>query len=325
MNTPSRARDIKNRIFSTLKNEVQAINNLRAAGSDIVKAVQKLSSRRGKIVITGVGKSAFVGMKIAATLTSLGHHAFFLHPVEALHGDSGMLIDGDVVIAISFSGESSEVLKVLRHIKKTFAVDLIAITGHRNSSLSKLSDVSIVLRVGHEGSPNSLAPMASTTASLVVGDLLAVGLVDPRKYNKMHFAKFHPGGNLGLELRVVEEVMTTGKNIPTISENAPFKKAIVEINNKKKGIVGVTNKSHKLVGVVTDGDVRRFFSKHDSSARVLTKDVMTVSPKVISPKESLKKTLEIMENSKITSLFVTEKDNAVLGLIHLHDIIEATT
>lgn len=316
---------LKNRIFSTLKKEMEAIRGLSKSAPDIIRAVSVLSERTGKIIVTGVGKSAFIGMKIAATLTSLGHQSFFLHPVDALHGDSGMVLDGDVVIAISFSGESNEVLKVVRHIKGTFSVKIVAITGGKKSSLRKLSDVAITIRVTEEGSPGGFAPMASTTASLVAGDLLAAGLVDPKKYKEIHFAKFHPGGNLGLRLKTVGEIMITGNKVPKVHKEATFKKAIREIGSKKKGIVGIVDKSDKLLGVVTDGDVRRFFSHRDSSYGVLVKEVMTIAPKTILAVESLAKALEIMENSKITNLFVTTKGKKVVGLIHLHDIIEATS
>jgi len=318
-------RALKNRVLSTLKKELSAVSNLSKSSGSICEAVSVLSAREGKIVVTGVGKSAFIGMKIAATFTSLGHHAFFLHPVDALHGDSGVVLDGDIVIGISFSGESNEVLKVIRHIKNTFSVKVIAITGARKSSLRKLADESIIIRVANEGSPGGLAPMASTTASLVAGDLLAAGLVDPRKYKEIHFARFHPGGNLGLRLKKVAETMMTGESIPKISKDALFKKAILEINKKKRGVVGVVDRSDKLVGVITDGDVRRFFASNDSSSGVSAKSVMTVSPKIILPNDSLEHALKMMETSKITSLFVTTKGKKVLGLLHLHDIIEATS
>jgi len=316
---------LKNRIFSTLKKEIKAVSSLAKSADEILRSISILTNRQGKIIVTGVGKSAFIGMKMAATLTSLGHHAFFLHPVDALHGDSGMIVDGDVVIAISFSGESNEVLKVIRHIKDTFSVKVIALTGTRKSPLRKMADTSITIRVSDEGSPGGLAPMASTTASLVAGDLLAAGLVDPKKYREIHFAKFHPGGNLGLRLKTVGEIMITGNKVPKIHKEAAFKKAIHEISKKKKGIVGIIDRSDKLLGVITDGDVRRFFAQNDSSSNVSAKDVMSTDPKVISVSDSLERALGMMESSKITNLFVTTKGKKVVGLIHLHDIIEATS
>lgn len=316
---------LRNRIFSTLKREKEAVANLAQSTPDILKVVSILSKRPGKIIVTGVGKSAFIGMKMAATFTSLGHYASFLHPVDALHGDSGIVTDGDVIVAISFSGDSPEVLKALGHLKKTFSVQVVAITGNIKSSLYKLSEASVVIKVKDEGSPKGLAPMASTTASLVVGDLLAAGIVDPRKFKEIHFAKFHPGGSLGLRLRQVEEVMASSKAVPKILPDDPFKKAILEINKKRKGVVGVVDRFERLVGVITDGDVRRFFAKHESSVNVLVKNVMTRTPKVIFPHDSLEKALQIMENAKITNLFVITKGGKVVGLIHIHDIIEVTT
>jgi arabinose-5-phosphate isomerase len=321
--TPSKA--LKDRIFLTLEKQVEAVSGLAKSNSDIIKAIFILSSRKGNIIVTGVGKSAFIGMKIAATFTSLGHPACFLHPVDALHGDSGILKDGDAIIAISFSGESAETVKIIKYIKKTFSLKVIAITGNKNSSLNKMSDASIILAVRGEGSPHGLAPMASTTASLVAGDLLAAGLVDPKKYKGTHFAKFHPGGNLGLKLKSVGEVMLTGIKVPKINKEASFKKAILEINRKKKGVVGIVDSRDKLIGVITDGDVRRFFVQHDSSSGILAKDVMTERPKVIDVSDSLETAFKVMENSKITNLFVTNKFGKVLGVIHLHDIIEATS
>lgn len=316
---------LENRILFTLKKEKDAVSNLSKSVHDVVKAVSILSKRKGKIIITGVGKSAFIGMKMAATLTSLGHHAVFLHPVDALHGDSGAVLDGDAIIAVSFSGESGEALKIIKHIKKTFAVKVIAVTGNRKSSLSEMSDASVIIETTGEGSPKNLAPMASTTASMVVGDLLAASLVDPSKFQEAHFAKFHPSGSLGLKLKTVGEVMIKGDRVPKISKDASFKKAILEISRKKRGIVGVVDKFDRLVGVVTDGDVRRFFSIHDSSSGVAVKSVMTTDPKITAHTDSLQKALDIMEDMKITNLFVTGERKKILGVIHLHDIIEASS
>lgn len=317
--------EIKKRIYLALKKEVEAISGLSKSSRDIISAISVLSNRKGKIIVTGVGKSAFIGMKMSATLTSLGNHAFFLHPVDALHGDSGMVSDGDAIIAISFSGESPEVLKVIRYIKKTFSVSIVAITGNKLSSLGKIANHNIVIKISEEGSPRNLAPMASTTASMAAGDLIAVGLVDPKKFKEQHFAKFHPGGNLGLRLKKVKEVMLTGKSIPVVHEGVSLRRAILEISKKKKGAVGVFDRENRLVGVITDGDVRRFFSQNDSLSGVSVRDVMTRNPKIISSTNSLEEALKVMENYKITSLFVVSDKKRIEGIIHLHDIIEASS
>ncbi len=316
--------NIKKRILQSLKMELKAVSELSKSSSDIIAAINLLAQRKGKIVVTGVGKSAFVGMKMAATLTSLGNHAFFLHPVDALHGDSGMILDGDIVVAISFSGESPEILKAIKHIKKIFSIKIVAITGNGKSSLGKLADKNIVIKVVDEGSPRNLAPMASTTASMVVSDLIAVGLVNPKRFKEIHFAKFHPSGNLGLMLKKVREIMHRGREVPKIAENSSFRKAINEINGKKKGIVAVVDRYGRLLGVVTDGDVRRFFAIHDSLSNILVRDVMTKEPKIISGDNSLRDALEKMEIHKITNLFVTDRNRKVEGILHLHDIITSS-
>lgn len=313
----------KKRVIETLQNELAAIKKLRSSlNTSFFKAVQELQRRKGRIIVTGIGKSAHIGMKIVATFVSLGHPANFLHPVEALHGDTGVVSDGDIVIALSFSGESPEIIKIIRYLKNNFRLNIIAITGHATSSLSRVADYTIRIYVTNEGSPHNLAPMASTTAMLVVGDLLASAVTSPEKFEKSHFAKFHPGGSLGLKLKLAKDFMKVGKKIPITQEFTLFTRALLEINRKKQGTTGVIGKNGKLIGVITDGDIRRFLISGGDSKKAQTRDVMTRNPKTILAEESLEKALLKMEQYKITNLFVVDKKSKPVGIIHIHDILE---
>ncbi len=306
----------------TLDQELKAILELKKSiQRDLVPAVKILNNRKGKIVLTGVGKSGHIGMKISATLVSLGNQAVFLHPVEAIHGDIGVVSKGDVVIALSFSGGSIEVIRIVKHLKKEFSVKVISITGNIQSQLSKISDTNILLNIQEEGSPHGLAPMASTTTTLVVGDMLASAITSPKNFKKSHFAKFHPGGSLGLELKKVGEFMTVGRAVPTVREDTSFQEMLIEMNDKKLGVVAVLKKK-KLIGVVTDGDVRRFLAKGKNSATAKVQDVMTTNPRYVQDQNSLKSCLVMMEDYRITSLFVLDIKKSLIGLIHIHDIVD---
>ena len=312
--------NLKKRLKITLAAERTAVDNLlKTLTKRFFDAISAIQKRKGKIVITGIGKSGYMGMKTAATLTSLGHHAVFLHPVEALHGDVGMVADGDVLLVISFSGKSPEIVTIAEYLKKHFKITLIAITGNPKSDLARLSDHVLDIYVETEGSPLGLAPMASTTATLVMGDLIAVALTSPANFTKHHFARFHPGGNLGLELTTVSAVMAKGKELPLVSASTLLTKAIAESSAKKFGVVGIVDAQKKLVGVVTDGDIRRFLLKHPNITRSLAKDAMTVAPKVVDENTSLAEALTLMETYKITNVFVV-KDGRPVGIVHMHDI-----
>ena len=311
------------RVRFTLAAEEKAVRALtKALDSSFVEAVELLTSRRGKIIITGVGKSGFVGMKMAASFTSLGHPAFFLNPLDALHGDAGMVSSGDVVISISFSGESIEAVKLIAHLRKTSKIAHITITGRSISRLASLSDVALLTYITEEGSPLGLAPMASTTAALVMGDLLASALTSPESFKKGQFAKFHPGGTLGLSLRAVKEVMTSGEQLPSVREGVSFGQALEEITNKKLGIVGVVNQRSILVGTVTDGDIRRILLKYDEPKSLSARSVMTKNPKFVYAEATLKEALAVMEEFRVTSLFVVDSKKKLLGVVHIHDIVE---
>ncbi len=311
------------RARETLISEEKAIKSLKSlVFGPLKKALDIIINRKGRIVITGIGKSGFIGMKISATLTSLGHKAIFLHPVEAIHGDLGFVSPGDCVIALSFSGESPEVIKLVKYLKAGFEVQIISITKNKNTTLGKLSDFVIELPIKNEGSPHGIAPMASTTATLVLGDMIASALTSPRTFKKGHFAKFHPGGGLALTLRQVSEVMTRGNDVPLVKDNWTLPKALKEMSIKILGVTGVVNEKKELVGVITDGDIRRYLLSRVYNRDVLVKEVMTKKPKTIESSSTLKKALEMMEKYRITSLFVHSKNKKVKGILHIHDILE---
>ena len=314
----------KARVEHTLAKATSAVIGLQdSVGENFYSAVEILQNRKGKIIVTGVGKSAFVGMKMTATLISLGQMAQFLHPVEALHGDSGIVVDGDVILALSFSGESAEVVKIVSYLKKSFDVHVVSITGNTTSQLAQLSDKHIHISISEEGSPLNLAPMSSTTATIVVGDMLASALTSPLHFEKHHFAKFHPGGSLGLQLTRIVEVMSSGGDIPIVRDSDSLNDALLEMSRTSHtGFVGVVDQSGKLSGIVTDGDIRRYIIKNGNVENKIVKHVMTPNPKTINENQSLQEGLTLMEKHKITSLFVLGEMGNPTGVVHMHDIIE---
>lgn len=314
----------RERARETLRCEDQAVKMLARTtlNKRFDQAIALLSERQGRIIVSGIGKSGFIGMKIAATFTSLGHQAAYLHPVEAIHGDLGFVSPGDVVIAISFSGESLEIMKLVKYLRKDFDVKVIAITKNKNSSLGKLSDVVVEIPVKDEGSPHGIAPMASTTATLVMGDMFASALTSPKIFKKDHFARFHPGGGLTLSLRKVKEFMTKGVNVPLIKETATIIDALKKMSDKFLGVTGIVNKKGQLSGVITDGDIRRHLVSDKFDPSMMVSELMTRNPKSVSKEATLKEALELMENHRITSLFVNNGKKKVEGIIHIHDIVE---
>jgi arabinose-5-phosphate isomerase len=299
--------------------EARALDRLaKNLDGNFVKAVELLSQTKGRVVLTGVGKSGLICKKIAATLSSTGTPAFFLHPTDAAHGDLGMLRGDDTVVAVSNSGESKELLSVIPIIK-SFGIPVIGITSNPNSSLARLSDVVINLMVEKEACPLNLAPTSSTTATLALGDAIAVTLMKLKGFKPEDFAKLHPGGKLGIRLSKVKELMRTGEEIPTVSPETPLKEAILEISAKKIGATLVVENG-KLVGILTDGDLRRAFEKGASLETPVSK-VMTRSPKTISEDSFAEEALKKMELHKITVLPVTSSKGELKGVIHLHDIL----
>ena len=272
-----------------------------------------------RVVVTGIGKSGIVAQKIAATLASTGTAAFFLHPTEAIHGDLGMILEGDVVLAISHSGETEEVVALVPHVKRRGAT-LVAMTGRRESALGKGADVVVAITIREEACPNNLAPTASTTAQLVMGDALAMALSVEKGFEPEDFAALHPGGRLGKRFLKVRDLMHGGDEIPLVPATAPMKDVVYEMSRKRFGITGVTDDG-RLVGVVSDGDLRRLLEK--DGPRIMNEtaaDAMGRSPKTIAKDAWATEALRIMEGKKITSLFVVTPDGRPEGILHLHDL-----
>jgi arabinose-5-phosphate isomerase len=279
-----------------------------------------LEERIGKLILTGVGKSGYVAMKIAATLTSLGHTAVFVHPVEALHGDMGVIKNGDAVIALSFSGNTKELAQFLTHAKDAFTLTIVALVGNQDSRIARLADCVVPILISNEGCPLDLAPMASTTAMLVVGDALSAGLTSPEQFTKSDFARFHPSGTLGLTLTPVGEKMV--RNVPiVVKAETPLEEVLMQMNQVGKGLLGVVGSSGMLIGGVTDGDIRRLLTKTLDARGAYARDVMSVNPKSVKETHSLKEALHLMETHKITNLFVTDESGSPIGIIHMHDIV----
>ncbi len=292
---------------------------------DFTRAVKMILDCSGKVVVTGMGKSGLICHKIAATLASTGTPAFFLHPAEGIHGDLGMLSRGDVVIAVSFSGETEEISRILPVIKR-MGLPLIAMSGRPASTLAQAGDVHLDVSIAEEACPLGLAPTASTTATLAMGDALAVVLLNERGFKAEDFALFHPGGALGKKLLLrVEDLMHTGSDVPLVSPETLLREALFEITSKKLGITGVVDAGRELVGVFTDGDLRRVMADGLDSLQLPIAEVMTRAPKRILHRNLAAKALQVMEQHSITSLFVfaDEQSRIPVGIVHLHDLLKA--
>ena len=306
-----------------LQVEAQAILDLLGRIDDrFVQAVEVLYNCRGRVVVTGMGKSGIIAKKIAATLTSTGTPAFFLHPAEGVHGDLGILSRGDVVIALSNSGETEELLKLLPSVKR-FAIPLICLTGNPKSTLARDSTVVIDVGVKEEACLIGPVPTASTTAALAMGDALAVALLEKRGFKEEDFASIHPGGTLGKRLLLrVEDVMHTGHDVPVVYEDTPMKEVIYEMTSKKLGCTAVQNRQGRLTGVITDGDLRRLLEKTTDIFHKTATEVMTPSPKVISRDPLAAQAVQVMERHSITALVVVDAAGRPEGIVHLHDILK---
>ena len=309
-----------------MKVEASAILDLaERIDQDFAEAVNILYHCKGKVVLMGVGKSGLVARKIASTFSSTGTPSFFLHPAEGLNGDFGMLAREDVVIAISNSGEARDLLEVLPLIKR-YGNRLITLTGNLNSTLAKAGDICLDIRVKEEACPLGLAPTASTTATLAMGDALAVTLMEKRGFKKEDFALLHPGGALGRKLLLkVEDLMHVGKALPMVTENILIKEALFEITSKRLGVTGVCNDQGHLTGIITDGDLRRAMERFDDLFQRKVAEVMTRNPKVIEREALAAQAVQMMEEHSITSLFVLSHggDKTPVGIIHLHDVLKA--
>jgi arabinose-5-phosphate isomerase len=285
------------------------------------KVVNLLYGCKGRVIVTGIGKSGIVARKIVATLNSTGTRSIFLHPVEAMHGDLGMVSGDDAVIALSNSGETDE-LNILISSLKRIGCALIALTGQVDSTLGRHSDIVIDVGVDREACPFGIAPTASTTALLAVGDALAVTLVRKRDFKACDFRQFHPGGSLGQRLSVkVGEIMLTGKKIPKVVEGQTMGRAIKEINRLQLGAALVVRKGNFLVGIITDGDIRRHLMAQEAIYEMPVEEVMSKNPKTLSPSSLASQALDIMEKHEITVLPVVNPVRKVRGILHLHDIL----
>lgn len=286
-------------------------------------AVDLLYHCAGKVVVSGMGKSGLIGQKIAATLASTGTPAFFLHPAEGVHGDLGMLARRDVFIAISNSGETEEVLKLLPFVKR-LSIPVIAMTGRVQSTLAKNSEVVLDVSVKEEACPMGLAPTASTTATLAMGDALAIALLDKRGLKEEDFAQFHPGGTLGRRLLLkVQDLMHQGEAIPRVDQRASARDAIKEMTLKKLGMTTVVDAQGRLQGVVTDGDLRRCLEKGIDVATARAGDLTSKNPKTIGPDDLAARAVQIMEQFSITSLVVLGEQGQMVGVIHMHDLLKS--
>ncbi|HKZ17742.1 MAG TPA: KpsF/GutQ family sugar-phosphate isomerase [Geobacteraceae bacterium] len=306
--------------------EAEALVSLaESLDGEFEKAVNLILATPGRVVVTGMGKSGLICQKIASTMASTGTPAFFLHPAEGIHGDLGMIMKGDVVIAVSHSGETEEVLRILPTIKRLGA-QLIAISGNRSSTLAKAGDVFLDIAVKEEACPLGLAPTASTTATLAMGDALAVALLVKRGFRAEDFALFHPGGSLGKKLLLrVEDLMHRDDSIPLVGADTLMREALFEMTSKGLGIVGVLDEQGSLVGVITDGDLRRALEKGTDIINMAAGMLMIRNPKRIEAAELAAKALQRMEQYVITSLFVFENERSEkpVGIIHLHDLLKA--
>jgi arabinose-5-phosphate isomerase len=305
-----------------LKIEAEAIKHLlKSVDENFAKAVDLILSCKGRVIVTGVGKSGIIGKKISATLSSTGTPSFFLDPAEAIHGDLGMVLDDDIILAISHFGETEEINKLLPFFKKN-KNKVIAFTGKRNSTLAKKSDIVINIHVEKEACSLGLAPTASTTAALAMGDALAVALLDKRGFKKKDFVRLHPGGTLGKRLMLkVGDVMKTGKSIPIVHEQAAMMDAIREITAKNQGFTSVIDEKGKLKGIITDGDLRRAIQKNADFNHQKAKAVMTPNPKTIEKDKLVAEAIARMEEKAITSLVIVDKFKRPVGVVHLHDLL----
>jgi len=312
---------IREAAIKTIETEAAAIAKLSSfLDQNFDKAIETLANCNGRIVVSGIGKSAIIAQKIVATLNSTGSPAIFLHAADAIHGDLGMVQQEDVVVIISKSGESPEI-KVLVPLIKNFGNCLFSITGNMESYLSNKSDFVFNTTVELEACPNNLAPTSSTTAQLVMGDAIAVCLMEKKGFNAEGFARFHPGGALGkkLYLRVADLYIDNEK--PQVGTEASIKEVIMEMTKKRLGVTAVTTENGKLAGIITDGDLRRMLEKSDNIQHVTASEIMSSSPKTIAPSEMAVNALDIMRKNSITQLVVAEKET-YLGILHLHDLVK---
>jgi arabinose-5-phosphate isomerase len=313
---------IINECREVLRIEAEGILNLiDRVGPEFAEAVQWIYKSRGRVIVTGIGKSGIVGRKIVATLNSTGTKALFLHPVEAMHGDLGMVSPKDIVLALSNSGETEE-LNMMLPTLKNLGTRIIALTGNLDSTIARSSDLAIYAGVTREACPLGLAPTASTTAMLALGDALAVALTNRRRFQAEDFRRWHPRGALGERLQVpVQWIMRTGSGIPRVQEGTTVGEALKEMDAKRLGATLVMSSSGRLLGIITDGDLRRGLCRHERLLDQPAEAIMSRNPKTIDVNGSVANALEIMERNEITVLPVGDSQGELLGILHLHDLL----
>jgi len=309
------------RVLATEAEAVAALEH--RLGEDFAAACRLILSCEGRVVVTGMGKSGHVGSKIAATLASTGSPSFFVHPAEAGHGDIGMITAKDIVLALSNSGETDELLTILPVIKR-LDVPLIALTGKKGSTLARYATVALDVSVPAEACPLNLAPTASTTATLAMGDALAVAVLEARGFTEEDFARSHPGGSLGRRLLLhVDEVMRKGEDLPAVGPDTPLSAGLLEMSRKGLGMTTVLDERRRVLGVFTDGDLRRTLDTEIDLRSTRMRDVMTAQPKVARPRMLAAEAVHLMEQYRITALPVVDDDGALVGALNVHDLLRA--
>jgi len=304
------------------RKELGSIKTLSSTfDNNFYRAVEKIHNLKGRVIVTGVGKSAHIGNKISATLTSTGTPSYFIHATEASHGDLGSIQKNDCVIAISNSGETSELNNIIQFTKR-FNITLISITSNSSSTLHKNSAFGILYKKPTEACPLNLAPTTSTTMTMIIGDCIAIALLELKGFKSSNFKNIHPGGNIGKDLKSISELMHSGKSMPITKDNDKMSKSLLTMTKKSFGCIGVINKNYKLVGIITDGDLRRnlnskFFDKKAS-------EIMTKNPTVANKEMIVGEAINLMNNKKITSLFICEKHKPI-GIVHIHDLLRLTS
>ncbi|HXC66396.1 MAG TPA: KpsF/GutQ family sugar-phosphate isomerase [Nitrospiraceae bacterium] len=312
--------DVGRRVLDIEARAVHAL--LQRLDDGFSEAVDMLYHCKGKVVVSGMGKSGLIGQKIAATMASTGTPSFFLHPAEGLHGDLGMLARRDVTIAISNSGETEEILRLLPYMER-MGIPVVAIVGRKGSTLAKNSAVVLDVSVAEEACPMGLAPTASTTVALAMGDALAVALLEKRGFKEQDFAQFHPGGSLGRRLLVkVRDLMHKGQEVPQVKEAVLGSEAILEMSAKKLGMTTVVDRAGALLGIITDGDLRRFLQEGGDFSKITAGALASRHPKMIGPDELAAKAVEMMERYAITTLVVADSAKGIVGVVHLHDLLK---
>jgi arabinose-5-phosphate isomerase len=315
-------RNIQQTAREVLLQEAEALRQLTKYIDDsFQKLVEEILSLRGRVIVTGIGKSAIIANKIVATLNSTGTPSIFMHAADAIHGDLGMVREGDLAICISKSGNTPEV-KVLVPLLRRTGIKIAALVSNTESYLAKQSDFILNATIEEEACPNNLAPTTSTTAHLAMGDALAICLLEQRNFSSRDFARYHPGGSLGKQLYLKVDDIIAGNECPKVLPEASLKDVIFEISSKRLGATSVTDANGTLVGIITDGDVRRMLEKYTDLAGLRARDIMTASPRTVASGEYAVKALKMMEDFNITQLVVTGANNRVLGFVHLHDLLK---